>query len=193
MSANLSLCRLISVMLIKKHVCLTPAVVYNGHLTTETTTERYVGLCEPPFKNRHYKHDSSFRHVEQRNETTPSQRVWELREAGAPEPTITWSINSKSWPYRCGTRVCDLCLSETLSWKYQRYLRRRSPWTRGRSLWINADIVENINLSMHKLLPHPFTLFDFPPTLLLSKERGTALYVVFLSLQTFSLSNALYR
>ena len=54
-------------------VCLTPAIVYNGHLTTETTTERYVGLCEPPFKNRHYKHDSSFRHVEQRNETALSQ------------------------------------------------------------------------------------------------------------------------
>ena len=86
-------------------VCLTPAIVYNGHLTTETTIERYVGLCEPPFKNRHYKHDSSFRHVEQQNETALSQRVWELREAGAPEPRITWSINSKSWPYRCGTRV----------------------------------------------------------------------------------------
>ena len=49
------------------------------------------------------------------HETALSQRVWELREAGAPEPTITWSINSKSWPYRCGTRVCDLCLSEKLA------------------------------------------------------------------------------
>ena len=96
-------------------VCLTPAVVYNSHVETEGNTERYIGSTEPPWKQRFGKHTSDFRHSSQRNATTLSKRIWELRDTGAPEPNITWSIQKQSYPYRCGTRTCDLCLSEKLA------------------------------------------------------------------------------
>ena len=96
-------------------VCLTPAVVYNCHVETEENTERYIGSTEPPWKQRYGKHTSNFRHTSQRNATTLSKRIWELRDTGVPEPNITWSIQKQSYPYRCGTRVCDLCLSEKLA------------------------------------------------------------------------------
>ena len=95
--------------------CLTPAIVYQAHLTTEDRTEHYTGSTEPPWKERFSNHKSSFTHIHKRNDSGLSQRLWELREAGAPEPTITWSIHSKSYPYRCGSRVCDLCLLEKLA------------------------------------------------------------------------------
>ena len=95
--------------------CLTPAIVYNSHVETEDTTELYIGVTEPPWNQRYNNHKSNFTHVSERNTTTLSKRIWELRDSNAPEPTITWSIQHKSYPYRCGTRICDLCLSEKLA------------------------------------------------------------------------------
>ena len=95
--------------------CRTPAIVYQAHLQTEDRTECYTGSTEPPWKSRYANHKSSFTHFNKRNETGLSKRVWELRGAGAPEPNITWSIHSKSHSYRCGSRWCDLCLSEKLA------------------------------------------------------------------------------
>ena len=95
--------------------CKTPAIVYQANLQTEDRTECYIGLTEPQWKKRYANHKSSFTYSDKRNETGLSKRVWELRDAGAPEPNITWSILSKSHPYRCGSRLCDLCLSEKLA------------------------------------------------------------------------------
>ena len=96
--------------------CQTPAIVYQAQLRTEDRIEYYTGSTEPPWKLRYTNHKASLTHVGKRNETGLSKRVWELRGTpGAPEPTITWSIHSKSHPYRCGSRLCDLCLSEKLA------------------------------------------------------------------------------
>ena len=95
-------------------ICLTPAIVYQGHIHTNNGEEHYTGLTEPPWKTRYHGHTSSFRHIDKRNETALSKRFWELRDAGE-EPTFTWSLLTKSHPYRCGSRVCDLCLTEKLA------------------------------------------------------------------------------
>ena len=95
--------------------CQTPAIVYQAHLHTGNRTECYTGSTEPPWKNRYTNHKASLAHISKKNDTGLSKRVWELRNDGAPEPTITWSIHSKSHPYRCGSRLCDLCLSEKLA------------------------------------------------------------------------------
>ena len=39
--------------------------------------------------------------------------MWKLQEKGL-QPNIKWSIEAKSFPYRCGSRKCDLCLTEKL-------------------------------------------------------------------------------
>ena len=95
--------------------CQAPAIVYQAHLNTGERTECYTGSTEPPWKGRYANHKTSFTHSSKRNETGLSKRIWELRDAGEPEPTITWRIHTKSQPYRCGSRRCDLCLSEKLA------------------------------------------------------------------------------
>ena len=95
--------------------CLTPAIVYQAHLRTENQSERYIGSTEPRWKNRYANHKASFIHVDKKNATGLSKRFWELKETGAPDPTVTWTIHTKSHPYRCGSRLCDLCLSEKLA------------------------------------------------------------------------------
>ena len=96
--------------------CLRPAVTYLACVSTdEDPRERkYVGVTEPQWKLRFRNHECSFRKVEKRTETCLSKYVWECKDEGAT-PHITWSVISRSYPYRCGSRKCDLCLEEKLS------------------------------------------------------------------------------
>ena len=52
------------------------------------------------FSLRHHEHD-----------TVLSKYIWSLKDAGK-EYSIKWNIASKSIPYKCGSRRCDVCLSE---------------------------------------------------------------------------------
>ena len=38
--------------------------------------------------------------------------LWKLKDAGI-DYTLKWSIVRHAAPYKCGTRKCDLCLTET--------------------------------------------------------------------------------
>ena len=66
------------------------------------------------FKSRYNNHTKSFRHEKYSNETKLSKFIWELKEE-EKHYDLQWSILQKSKPYKCGSRKCDLCLSE----KYQ--------------------------------------------------------------------------
>ena len=75
----------------------------------------YIGSTEPPFKQRYGRHTYTFRHAEiGKKETALSKYIWRLRDEGI-EGEISWKIIQKAIPYKCGTRRCDVCLSE----KYQ--------------------------------------------------------------------------
>ena len=43
--------------------------------------------------------------------------IWELKDEGYsnPQDHIKWSIHQKSVKYKCGTRMCSLCLEEKLA------------------------------------------------------------------------------
>ena len=83
---------------------------YQATVTTETTTETYVGLATN-FKERYRNHKTSFRHSNRRNETELSKHVWNLQDAKKPF-LINWKILKKCRPYSNISKKCSLCLNE---------------------------------------------------------------------------------
>ena len=93
--------------------CRSSAIIYKAKVETADarTSKEYIGMTETDFKTRFYNHETSFRNHLHRSKTTLSQHVWQLKEKGEPFD-VKWELLSKSRPYRCGTRKCDLCLTE---------------------------------------------------------------------------------
>ena len=48
------------------------------------------------------------------NETELSKHVWNLKDHGL-DNNLSWEIHKKASPYHCGSKRCDLCLSEKVS------------------------------------------------------------------------------
>ena len=73
----------------------------------------YLGCCESEFKLRFNNHTQSFKSKTHMHDTQLSKYVWSLKETKT-DFNIVWSIAAKASPYACGTRKCDLCLTEKL-------------------------------------------------------------------------------
>jgi len=86
--------------------CLETNVVYQAIITTDTTTESYVGLATN-FKERYRNHKTSFRHVNKRNNTELSKHEWKLKDAKIPF-SIKWKVIRKCNPYNNITKKCNL-------------------------------------------------------------------------------------
>ena len=93
--------------------CQEECLVYKAEVQSKKETKIYYGMCEGKFKIRYNNHQKSFRDQKYENETALSKYVWENRDRGQ-EVKIKWSIEKKAFPYQCGGRRCDLCVSETL-------------------------------------------------------------------------------
>ena len=96
--------------------CLTESLVYKATVTSPSkATKVYFGLTEGPFKTRFNQHSHSFRTdtAKRRTETELSKHIWQLQDAEL-EYSISWDIMQKAAPYKCGTRRCDLCLTEKM-------------------------------------------------------------------------------
>lgn len=91
--------------------CLTQCIVYKAEVKTNTSTSVYFGASEGEFKTRYRNHVKSFKHKKYQNETELSKFIWHLKDTSTPFD-LTWTIATRAFPYRCGTRRCDLCLSE---------------------------------------------------------------------------------
>lgn len=108
--------------------CRTRCSVYTATVEAERKEFVYHGTCDGIIKERISSHESSFRHRRHENDTELSKLVWKFKDSGTPY-TIRWSIATKAHPYRCGTKRCDLCLSEKLiiaRSKHQGMLNSRS-------------------------------------------------------------------
>ena len=90
--------------------CLQTNVIYQATVTTETTTETYVGLATN-FKERYRNHKTSFQHSHRKKETELSKYVWSLQDANKVF-LIKWKILKKCKPYSNITKKCSLCLNE---------------------------------------------------------------------------------
>ena len=91
--------------------CTKGALVYHADVTARALTRRYLGATEPMWKKRFGNHKSSFANPVRKFETCLSKYIWNLKEQNIPFE-IKWSLHKQSFPYQCGTRKCDICLSE---------------------------------------------------------------------------------
>ena len=92
-------------------------VVYKATISAPNHAEKcYYGLSEPVFKRRYAYHKSSPKYPSKRNTTELSKYYSELRDEGVDKKDIKvdWRIERQAHKYRCGTRICDLCLTEKL-------------------------------------------------------------------------------
>ena len=95
-------------------MCLTKCIVYKATISAPSKpTMAYYGLTEGTFKTRYNSHTNSFKHWKKRNVTQLSKHMWELKNLGL-EPIIKWEIAKRAAPYKCGSRRCDLCLTEKM-------------------------------------------------------------------------------
>ena len=94
--------------------CLAECIVYKATATAEAKPPRhYYRLTEPEFKKRYAILLSSFRHEELKTAFELSKYVWDLKAEGS-DYAIKWEIVQHAARYRCGTRRCDLCLTEKM-------------------------------------------------------------------------------
>ena len=93
--------------------CRSCAIIYRATVTADDGSEprSYIGSTESEFKLRHSNHKSSFNNHHLRTATKLSQHIWQLKTDDKPVD-IKWSIQHKSRVYKCGSRKCDLCISE---------------------------------------------------------------------------------
>ena len=92
-------------------------IVYKATVAAPTRpTKIYYELTERTFKERYTNHSYSFRHEVSSASTELSKYIWKLKEENVEnvENRINLDIVQRAIPYKCGTRKCDLCLSEKL-------------------------------------------------------------------------------
>ena len=93
--------------------CLHQCLVCKAEVTTNTTYKEYYVALEGEFKSRYNNHMQSFRHLSHINNTELSKHLWTLK-ANGPDYHLKWSIKLYASQYKCGTRRCDLCLTEKM-------------------------------------------------------------------------------
>ena len=91
--------------------CKATNVVYQALVTSQGKSFNYFGLTEKTFKKRH-KHDFKYEKGETQG-TALSAKIWQLKKANK-EYSIKWDIVDKPFPYRAGSKYCDLCSSERM-------------------------------------------------------------------------------
>ena len=94
--------------------CLSSCVVYQAAVSVENKEHIYFGAVEGEFKSRFNTHQTSFTHRRYETSTELAKFVWSLNDKGASY-SIKWSIAGHASPYKCGSRRCDLCLTEKVA------------------------------------------------------------------------------
>jgi len=93
--------------------CLKSALIYKATVKSKAETKHYIGATEQTFKKRYPKHKDALEKRKSKSATSLSTYVWSLRDKGE-DPSIQWEIMKQSIPYACGSRRCDICLTEKL-------------------------------------------------------------------------------
>ena len=93
--------------------CLKSAIIYKATVSSEVESKFYIRATEQTFKKRYPKHKDALQKKESKESTSLSTYVWNLRDLNQ-EPTIKWEVIRQCMPYTCGSRRCDICLSEKL-------------------------------------------------------------------------------
>ena len=68
-------------------------------------------FCAGIWKPRYRNHCKSFNHRRYEKDSKLSEFVWKLRDKNIPH-SVKWEIVIRAAPYKCGTKKCNLCLTE---------------------------------------------------------------------------------
>ena len=91
--------------------CLKMCIVYRAHVIKLNETHVYYGRSDGEFKYRYSNHTNSFRNQDYENKTELRKHIRQLKRNGT-EFNLKRNIAAYATPYICGTRRCDLCLTE---------------------------------------------------------------------------------
>ena len=91
--------------------CLKTCIVYRADVIKQNETHVYYGTSDRGFKYRYRNHTNSFRNQDYENKTELWKYNWQLKRNGT-EFNLNRSIAAYATSYRCGTRRCDLSLTE---------------------------------------------------------------------------------
>lgn len=94
-----------------KGKCQSACIVYKATVSSATAVKEYIGLTEPPFKQRYANHLTAIRHETHRCSTELSKYVWDLKRKGE-DFAIDWSTSDRAHAYDNRTKRCNLCLAE---------------------------------------------------------------------------------
>ena len=94
--------------------CQTKSIVYRADVETTQGVMTYYGLTDRTFKERFNEHQFDLRHKKQSNSTALSTYIHSLKD-NSTDYKLTWKVHSKAFPYKPGSRRCDLCLQEKLA------------------------------------------------------------------------------
>ena len=96
--------------------CLAESIVYRADITaTGQEPKYYLGASSGKFKLRFGNHKKSLTHVRYKDDTAMSSHVWDLRDKGADNIIINWSIVRRVPTCKPGDKECRLCLAEKLA------------------------------------------------------------------------------
>ena len=93
--------------------CLKSAIIYRATVSSQSDVKHYIGATEQTFKRRYPKHKDALLKKDSQESTSLSAYVWSLKDK-KEDPSVKWEIIKQCTPYVCGSRRCDVCLSEKL-------------------------------------------------------------------------------
>ena len=91
--------------------CNTENVIYQAEVTTATTKETYIRLCDTTFKLRYRNHICSFRNEWYKHATELSKYVWSLKDQNIAYDN-KWRKVKQAKSYSNVNNRCNLCLWE---------------------------------------------------------------------------------
>ena len=91
--------------------CNAENVINQAEVTTSTTKETYIGLCDTTFKLRYRNHICSFRNERYKHGTELSKHIWSLKDQKIAYQ-IKWRKIKQARSYSNVSKRCNLCLWE---------------------------------------------------------------------------------
>ena len=94
--------------------CLTPEIVYKANVSNNIDNDKrfYIGMTNPPFKERSRNHNRDFNHERYRNSTDLSKYVWSLKDSNK-QAKIKYEVVHKVLG-KAKLNYCRLCLTEKM-------------------------------------------------------------------------------
>jgi len=100
--------------------CLTKNVLYEATITSSIRNygeKIYIGISEPPFKERYANHKKSFNNATYKKETVLSKEVWRIKEQNETF-SVKWRIRRQCPTYTPMAKKCALCVNEKVDIVY---------------------------------------------------------------------------